>query len=42
MVWHPDGFLKKMGFMDFAGGIPVEMVTSEELFYTIIQHTIKL
>jgi hypothetical protein len=31
-----------MGIIDFAGGIPVEMVTCEELFYTIIQHIIKI
>jgi len=23
-AWHPDGFLKKWGVLDFAGGIPIE------------------
>ena len=30
-VWHPEGFLKKLGYLDFAGGIPVEMVTSRSV-----------
>jgi len=25
IVWHPDGILRKWGYIDFAGGIPVEM-----------------
>jgi len=27
IVWHPDGILRKWGFIDFAGGIPVEMAS---------------
>ena len=25
MVWHPDGILRKWGFIDFAGGLVIEM-----------------
>ena len=27
MVWHPSGILRKWGYIDFAGGIPVEMAS---------------
>ena len=27
MVWHPDGILRQWGYLDFAGGIPVEMAS---------------
>ena len=27
MTWHPDGILKKWGYIDYAGGIPVEMAS---------------
>lgn len=27
ITWHPDGILRKWGYIDFAGGIPVEMAS---------------
>lgn len=27
LVWHPDGALFKWGFVDFAGGVPIEMAS---------------
>lgn len=39
IVWHPDGILRKWGYIDFAGGIPVEMAsgkTTIPIYTTII------